>query len=313
MKKKKNQDSNLKNSSKNGSQPTSTPLAPTGSSLGNFDPVSAYMQQIKKYPLLTKEEEKELAIDYYENKNPLAAERLVTSNLRFVVKIAGEYSKFGAKLIDLIQEGNVGLMHAVKDFNPYKGTKLITYAVWWIRGYIKEYLMKQKSLVKMGTTQAQKKLYYNLNKERQKLLSEGLEPSVKLLSTRLGVEEKDVVIMSERLDNPDISLDQPLDDSSQATLMNLQTSDLDEQTDSLLAQHQEVALLNEHIEKLRPHLKEKEIKILNERVLSEDPKSLQEIGTEWGVSREAVRQMEARLIKKIKNSLKEELQDREPN
>src|SRR5690606_17772486 len=127
------------------------------------------LNEIRKYPLLSREEEMELAIRFKEKGDKAAAEKLITSNLRFVVKIAAEYSRFGAKMIDLIQEGNVGLMHAVKEFNPYKGVKLITYAVWWIKGYIREYLMRQHSMVRVGTTQAQKKLFYNLNQETRKL------------------------------------------------------------------------------------------------------------------------------------------------
>ena len=133
------------------------------------DPLVMYLNEIRKYPLLTREQEADYAKKYFETKDPEIAQRLVKHNLRFVVKVAAEYSKFGAKMIDLIQEGNIGLMHAVREFNPYKGVRLITYAVWWIRGYIQEYMMKQYSLVRIGTTQNQKKLFYNLQKEKEKL------------------------------------------------------------------------------------------------------------------------------------------------
>ena len=135
--------------------------------LAPSDPVTRYMAEIRRYPLLSKEDEQEIARKYYETKSPELAEVLVTSNLRFVVKVAAEYSKFGARLIDLVQEGNVGLMHAVKEFNPYKGVRLITYAVWWIRGYIQDFLMRQYSLVRIGTTQNQRKLFYQLQREKR--------------------------------------------------------------------------------------------------------------------------------------------------
>src|SRR4029078_10270334 len=147
---------------------------------------------LRKYPLLTPKEEYALAVKYKETGDREAAEKLITSNLRFVVTISAQYSKFGARMIDLIQEGNVGLMHAVRDFNPYKGVKLITYAVWWIRGYIQEYLMKNYSQVRIGTTQAQKKLFYHLNKEKARLDAIGEKPDVKLLSSNLGVTEDEV-------------------------------------------------------------------------------------------------------------------------
>ena len=143
------------------------------------DPVAQYMKEVGRYPLLSKEEERALAIQLYEHGDQAAAEKLVTANLRFVVKIALEYAKFGAKLIDLIQEGNVGLMHAVKEYNPYKDVKLITYAVWWIRGYIQEYLMKQYSMVKIGTTANQRKLFYRLQKEKENLERFGTQTVIK--------------------------------------------------------------------------------------------------------------------------------------
>lgn len=272
-------------------------------SLALTDPVAKYLAEIKKYKLLTPEEEKALSIDYYETKNPLSAEKLVTSNLRFVVKIAAEYSKFGSKMIDLIQEGNVGLMHAVREFNPYVGVRLITYAVWWIRGYIQDYLMKQYSLVKIGTTQNQRKLFYQLQKQKEELERLGHEAGIKQLSGKLNIPEQDIIEMSQRMEGKDVSLNQPLGDSQSSTLIDLQSDEFQVTIDDDLAHMEQVELLKKNIEKIRPHLNEREVELLDERLLSDNPATLQDIGEKHGVSREAVRQMEARLIKKIKEEL----------
>lgn len=266
------------------------------------DGLTHYLEAIQKYPLLSKEEEIKIATRYQELKNPEDAEILVTSNLRFVVKVAAEYSQFGAKLIDLIQEGNVGLMHAVKEFNPYKGARLITYAVWWIRGYIQDYLMKQHSMVKIGTTHNQRKLFYNLEKEKAKLDRMGLQPTVKLLSDRLGVPEKDVVMMEKRMSGKDISLDQPVGDNESSSLLDFEPSADQDIAEQLIA-NESVAQLNLVLDKLKEKFSEKELYILENRLLNDNPLKLQQIGDEWGVSREAVRQMEARLLKKIKKEM----------
>jgi len=270
------------------------------------DPLQSYLDEIRKYPLLSREEEFELAEHYYNTKDQKAAQKLVTSNLRFVVKIAAEYSKFGSKLIDLIQEGNVGLMHAVREFNPHKDVKLITYAVWWIRGHIQEYLMKQHSLVKIGTTNNQKKLYYKLNKEKQKLIREGLEPSVKLLSSRLGVEEKDVTLMETRLGAKDISLDHPLGQNEGGnSLMNLQKGSDHREIEDNINLKENLELLEAALNKIKDGLTEREKILLKERLLTDNPKTLNELGEEVGVTREAIRQSEERLMKKIKSAFKD--------
>ncbi len=263
------------------------------------DPVALYMAELRKYPLLTREQEHELAVRYKETGDAKAAEALVTSNLRFVVKIAAEYTKFGAKLIDLIQEGNVGLMHGVKEFNPYKGVRLITYAVWWIRGYIQEYLMRQYSVVRIGTTQNQRKLFYRLQKEKEALGALGLEPTAKLLSAKLGVTEEEVETMQKRLKGRDVSLNAPLDLDSKSTLIDLETDD-SPAVDEQLGHEQELHHLKEKIEAIRPGLNEKEIFILENRLLADEPMTLQEIGDKYGTTREAVRQVENRLMSKIK-------------
>jgi RNA polymerase sigma-32 factor len=271
-------------------------------SLTISDPLTAYLNEIRKYELLSPEEEKKYALTYYETKDPKAAEKLVTSNLRFVVKVAAEYSKFGARMIDLVQEGNVGLMHAVREFNPYKGVRLITYAVWWIRGYIQEYLMRQYSLVRIGTTQTQRKLFYQLQQERKKLEAMGIEPGTALLSSRLGVSEDDVKSMSNRMQNRDLSLDQPVDHDSGTHLIDLQTGREEAPVDEQLGLHEEVELLKEKIDQIRGQLNEKEMYILEHRILGDPPLTLQEIGEKYGMTRERARQLEARVISKIKTA-----------
>lgn len=265
------------------------------------DPLAMYLNEVRRYPMMTPDQEREVALEYERTKDPELAHKLVTSNLRFVIKIAAEYSKFGAKMIDLIQEGNVGLMHAVREFNPHKNVRLITYAVWWIRGYIREYLMKQYSVVRMGTTHAQRKLFYNLQQEEQKLDAMGLEANVPMLSSRLGVKEDEVTMMRQRMSGRDVSLDQPLDDESKSSLLDLQKDAEYKGIDEELSDNEQVENLREHLEKLRPLLNAKEIKILDERLLADEPRTLQEIGDEIGITRERARQLEARIIQKLKD------------
>jgi RNA polymerase sigma-32 factor len=275
-------------------------------SLTTTDPLLMYLNEIRRYKVLSREEEQVLAKKYYESKDPAAAEALVKANLRFVVKVAAEYSKFGSKMIDLIQEGNVGLMHAVREFNPYKGARLITYAVWWIRGYIQEFMMRQYSMVRIGTTQNQRKLFYKLKKEKEALDAMGIEPSMQLLSSRLGIPEDEVRDMAQRMSGRDLSLDRPLDDESGASLGDMQKNHLDQPLDEALAKAEQLAMLTEKINEIRPDLSDREKIILDERILNDDPLTLQEIGEKYGITREAVRQMEQRLMKKIKAKMEEE-------
>jgi RNA polymerase sigma-32 factor len=275
-------------------------------SLTTTDPLLMYLNEIRRYKVLSREEEQVLAKKYYESKDPAAAEALVKANLRFVVKVAAEYSKFGSKMIDLIQEGNVGLMHAVREFNPYKGARLITYAVWWIRGYIQEFMMRQYSMVRIGTTQNQRKLFYKLKKEKEALDAMGIEPSMQLLSSRLGIPEDEVRDMAQRMSGRDLSLDRPLDDESGANLGDMQKNHSDQPLDEQLANAEQLAMLTEKINEIRPDLSDREKIILDERILNDDPLTLQEIGEKYGITREAVRQMEQRLMKKIKAKMEEE-------
>jgi RNA polymerase sigma-32 factor len=281
-------------------------LVPAGeTSSPALDALQKYLSELRKYPLLTPEDEHKLAVHYKETGDRAAAEKLVTANLRFVVKVAAEYSKFGARMIDLIQEGNVGLMHAVREFNPYKGVRLITYAVWWIRGYIQEYLMKNYSQVRIGTTQAQKKLFYRLNKEKAKLDSEGHTPSTKLLSSRLGVTEEEVREMEKRMSGRDLSIDAPQgDDDSGRRWIENQTNSSDVGVDDKLALDEEKEIFHREIETVIKVLNDKEKYLLQNRILGDPPQTLQEVGDHFGITRERARQLEERVIEKIKEHFK---------
>lgn len=276
----------------------STELVPSST-----DPVARYLAEIRRYPLLSKEEEHKLAVQYFDTKDPAIAQKLVTSNLRFVVKVASEYAKFGARLIDLVQEGNVGLMHAVKEYNPYKGARLITYAVWWIRGYIQEYLMRQYSMVRIGTTQTQRKLFYQLQREREQLERMGMQQGIAQLSGKLGIPEKEVEEMSQRVLGRDVSLSQPVGDSDSASLMDFQADDQESSIEDRLGHAEELKLLSDKIAEIRGDLNERELFVLDNRLLSDEPMTLQEIGDKYGITREAARQLEARLMNKIKAQL----------
>jgi RNA polymerase sigma-32 factor len=270
------------------------------------DPLTLYLNEIRKYPLLTKEQELELAKRYYETKDPQLAQTLVKSNLRFVVKIAAEYAKFSSKLIDVIQEGNVGLMHAVKEFNPYKGNRLITYAVWWIRGYIQEYLMRQFSMVRIGTTANQRKLFYQLQRQKEELEKMSSPEQVAMLSHKLGIPEGEISEMAKRLSSRDVSLDKPAsheDDSATPLSALLKKEDGSLPLDEQMALDEQLQILMNAVNDLRSKLTEKETILLEERILSDEPLTLQEIGDKYKISREAVRQTEARLMKKIKEAM----------
>jgi RNA polymerase sigma-32 factor len=282
------------------------PLVEKG--LVSRDPLVTYLNEIRRYNLLTKEQEFEIAKRYFETKDPQAAQELIKANLRFVVKVAAEYSKFGTKMIDLIQEGNVGLMHAVKEYNPYKGARLLTYAVWWIRGYIQEYLMKQFSMVKIGTTPNQRKLFYQLQKQKEELERMG-QVGVQALSQKLGIPVEEIEVMQSRLNFRDVSLDKPLEFDGDLTLKDVQRSTDVVPVDEKIAINEMISLLKEKIEEIRPLLNEKEKIILEERLLNDEPLTLQEIGEKYGITREAVRQAEVRLMKKIKERMGVQEQD----
>ena len=278
--------------------------------LARYDPLQAYMQDVQRYKLLTPEEEKATAIAYREHGDVDAAARLVTANLRLVVKIAYDYRRAHKIIPDLIQEGNIGLMQAVKKYDPYKGVKLSTYAAWWIRAYILRFILNNARLVKLGTTQAQRKLFFNLKKEKAKLDALGIEPSHETIAKRLNVSTEEVVQMDRRLAARDMSLDAPIissDGSSQSRMDFLPAGN--DAIDDALADAEMSELLRDKLDEFSETLAGKEARIFSQRMLAEDPRTLQDLGNEFGVSRERVRQLEKRLQNKLKVFLSETLGD----
>ena len=273
-----------------------------------LDPLQRYLTEIRRYPLLSREEEHRLAVEYKEYGKVDAAYKLVTSNLRLVVMIAREYQRAFRTLLDLIQEGNVGLMEAVKNFDPYRGIRFPSYAVWWIRAYIIRYIVNNWRMVKIGTTQAQRKLFFNLQKEKEKLEAEGFTSGPKLLAQRLDVKEAEVVEMEQRLANRDLSTDVPIGEGGEGTLLHF-LADNKETPEERFAAAEYRQVLSEKIEQFAGGLKEKELVIFRERLLNEEPLTLREIGERYGISRERVRQIEDRLKKKLKDYLGKEFKD----
>jgi RNA polymerase sigma-32 factor len=269
-----------------------------------FDPLQRYLTEIRRFPLLNRENEHELAVRYKEYGDVEAAYKLVTSNLRLVVMIAREYQKAFKNLLDLIQEGNMGLMEAVKNFDPYRGVRFPSYAVWWIRAYMIRYIMNDWRMVKIGTTQAQRKLFFNLQKEKEKIEAEGLTPGPKLLAQRLNVKEDEVVEMEQRLAGRDLSVDVPIGDDEEATLLSF-LQDSKQTPEEEFAETQYRELLRDKMEQFAKTLKDKELVIYRERLLNEDPLTLREIGEKYGISRERVRQIEERVKKKLRSYLKD--------
>ncbi len=262
-----------------------------------------YITQINRFSLLTPEEEFDLAVRFKKQSDLKAAEKLVTSNLRFVVKIAHEYRNYGMKLIDLIQEGNIGLMHAVKKFNPYKGYRLISYAVWWIRAYMQNYIIKSWSLVKIGTTQAQRKLFFKLNQEKKRLrsLSEK-NPEFAEIAESLQVKEAEIEEMDLRLSNRDLSLDATLTEDGESTYID-QLKYEGEDQESALIRKEETALAKMSIAGAMSQLNERERYIIEHRIMADNPETLQDIGDRFNITRERARQIEAQALKKMRAAI----------
>jgi RNA polymerase sigma-32 factor len=279
------------------------------SSLARRDPMAAYMQEVRRYPLLTPEEEKELAVRLVEHGDSAAARRLIEANLRLVVKIAYEYRRAHKNLLDLVQEGNIGLIQAVGKFDPYRGVKLSSYAAFWIRAYILKFILNNWRLVKIGTTQAQRKLFFNLRKEREKLEQLGFAPTTALLAEKLDVSEREVIEMERRLAAPEASLDAPVgsgdDDGARTRLDYLPSEDV--RPDRAVAQSEWSALLRGKLETFAQTLEGREQTIFRERWLTEEPLTLQEIGDRYQVSRERARQIEKRMLDRLKKYLESEI------
>ena len=269
---------------------------------GGESTIRAYLHRISRIPMLTKEEEYKLTVRYHETKDVEIAQKLIQSNLRFVVKIASEYSRFNSRIMDLIQEGNIGLLKAVHEFNPYKGARLITYAVWWIRGYIQEYLIRHHSIVRLGTNKKQRKLFYLLQKEKQALDQFDRSKLLPAIALSTQSTEKEVEEMEQLILKKDLSFDKPLKSDSASTFLDLQASNSLSIEDELSLQEQGL-LLRKHLKKMEEDLNEKEKLILKNRLLRDPPATLQEVANEFGVTREAIRQVEQRLFKKLREKL----------
>jgi RNA polymerase sigma-32 factor len=268
-----------------------------------------YLQEISQYELLSREETDELSIKFRENGDQDAAYRLVSANLRLVVKVAMDFQKYWMQnFMDLIQEGNVGLVQATKKFDPYRGVKFSYYAAYWIRAYILKFIMDNWRMVKIGTTQAQRKLFFSLNKEKRLLESQGFKPEVKLLAERLNVKETEVIEMSQRMDSWDVSLESPVRSDTDDEQKNFIPTN-GPAIEDLVAGDEMKSRLAELLVILKEKLNDKETMILEERLLTDEPLTLQTIADRFGISRERVRQIEVNLLKKMKKYLEIEMPD----
>lgn len=264
-----------------------------------YNPLDAYLAEIRRFAPLSREEEHQAAVEYHKNKSPEAAYKLVSGNLWLAVKIARDYERVARNVLDLIQEGNIGLMEAVRNFDPYRGVRFPSYAVWWIRAYIIRYIIANWRLVKIGTTQAQRKLFFNLKKESDRLEREGIFPSTKLLADRLNVREGDVVEMSQRLSGSDVSIDAPLQDDSDSNLLSVLPSDR-ESVEDAMAKREFHRVLKESVLEFESTLTDKERMIFRGRVVDEDKVTLQELSDQLSLSKERVRQIENKLRDKLR-------------
>jgi RNA polymerase sigma-32 factor len=296
-------------SPRSSARPSTSPLG-TDFALSRSDPLQAYLREVQRHALLTPDEEKSLTTHYQKTQDVRTAARLVTANLRLVVKLAYEYRRAYKNIMDLIQEGNIGLMQAVKRYDPYRGVKLSSYAAWWIRAYILRYILNNWRLVKLGTTQAQRKLFFNLNKEKARLSAMGIEPSSLEIAKRLQVDEKEVIDMDRRLSSGEASLDAPVGDSEGRSVSRIEL--LPSQTtgpDASMEAREIGDLVHNRLMTFRATLKGKDVLIFDKRMVAEEPLTLQELGDEFGISRERVRQLEARVTTKLREYLKQELGD----
>ncbi|HLV65814.1 MAG TPA: RNA polymerase factor sigma-32 [Polyangiaceae bacterium] len=278
--------------------------------LARLDALQVYMREVQRHPLLSPDEEHALAVRYTQTGDVQAAARLVTANLRLVVKIAYEYRRAYKNMMDLIQEGNIGLMQAVKRYDPYRGVKLSSYAAWWIRAYMLRFILNNWRLVKIGTTQAQRKLFFNLSKEKAKLSAMGIEPTHAEIARRLNVEESEVIEMDRRLSRADASLDAPVGDTEEKATTRLELLPALEASPDRIAETAELGeMLRERLEEFRKTLTGKDVAIFEKRLIADEPLTLQELGNEFGVSRERVRQLEARLTGRLREFLRQSLGD----
>jgi RNA polymerase sigma-32 factor len=280
--------------------------------LAPYDPLGAYLREVHRYSLLTQDQEKALAVRYYEQQDVDAAAALVTANLRLVVKIAFEYRRAYRNVMDLIQEGNIGLMQAVKKFDPYRGVKLSTYASWWIRAYILRYLLNNWRLVKIGTTQAQRRLFFNLSKEKRRLESLGIDATPQAIAEGLQVTPEEVIEMDRRLAAPEASLDAPArapgsgeGDRGASRLDQLSGDDVP--ADDALALSQFNDKLHAKVAGFAETLSGRDADVFRNRLWADKPETLQEIGDRYGLTREGVRQIEKRILVRLKKFLEDQM------
>jgi RNA polymerase sigma-32 factor len=279
-------------------------------SIARYDALETYMREVQRHPLLSPEDEHSLAVEYSKTGSVDLAARLVTANLRLVVKIAYEYRRAYRNIMDLVQEGNIGLMQAVKRYDPYRGVKLSSYAAWWIRAYMLRFILNNWRLVKIGTTQAQRRLFFNLSKEKAKLTAMGIEPTTEEIAKRLNVDESEVIEMDRRLARSDASLDTPVKDGEARSTTRLELLPSSGELPDSVAENAEIEeLLKVQLDEFRKTLNGKDIAIFDKRLVADEPLTLQELGNEFGVSRERVRQLEARLTGKLRDYLKKTLGD----
>jgi RNA polymerase sigma-32 factor len=281
-------------------------------SIERFDALQMYLREVQRHPLLSPEETQTLAVKFLEAQDPAVAARLVTANLRLVVKIAYEYRRAYKNIMDLIQEGNIGLMQAVKRYDPYRGVKLSSYAAWWIRAYILRFILNNWRLVKLGTTQAQRKLFFNLRKKRNELQALGIDPTNAEIAKQLDVPENEVEEMDARLQASEKSLDAPVGDSEGRAIAKVDMMpSTGEGPEALLADGELQALLKDKLTEFRKTLvgKDKELAIFEDRLVADEPLTLQELGDRFGISRERVRQLEQRLTGRLREFLREQMGD----
>jgi RNA polymerase sigma-32 factor len=284
----------------------------TSSSIERLDPMAAYLREIQRHPLLTPEETHDLAVKFVETQNPALAARLVTANLRLVVKIAYEYRRAYKNVMDLVQEGNIGLMQAVKRYDPHRGVKLSSYAAWWIRAYILRFILNNWRLVKLGTTQAQRKLFFNLRKKRAELQAMGIDPTNEEIAKQLNVPESDVAEMDVRLAQSEKSLDAPVGDADGRAIAKVDMMPaIGLGPEAMMADEELQALVKDKLAEFRKTLagKEKDLAIFDLRLVADDPLTLQDLGDKFGISRERVRQLEQRLLARLRDYLKREMGD----
>jgi RNA polymerase sigma-32 factor len=284
-------------------------VASESTEIAPYDPLRRYLAEISRFTPLSKDEEHELAINYHATQDKETAYRLVTSNLKLVVKIAMIYHKVYRNLLDLIQEGNLGLIQAVKRFDPYRGTRLPTYAAWWIKAYILKFLLDNSRMVKIGTTNARRKILMNLNKEKRELEAKGIIPTSKLLAENLGVDEEELRDVEQGMAGPDISLDAPVGNEDGDTHYIDTLRLMEESVDEKIAHGEFRELLEKRFADFAETLSERERIILTRRLIADDPETLQQIADMYGISREAVRVAEKKLVAKLKKYMIETFGD----